>query len=262
MGPMEDFYDMITDTGLIDAGFEGEPFTWTKKESGKDLTEFFIPKNGLRHSTSLEWRTYQEGCLTTTRSALKRLKLKTRSHRHLDSKICGCTTTPSFKRLNNLGIFLLRDMFSKISEEIGNNLCSIPSVEDIRETVFSIDKDSVAGSDGFSSPFYQACWEFIASDIYEAVRDFFSGTPMPRSFTATTIVLIPKVDSPQSWNDFRPISLCNVINKILSKLLYRRISQALPELISPSQSGFVPGRLISDNILLAQEMIHHLDLRY
>ncbi|KAL0287127.1 UNVERIFIED_CONTAM: hypothetical protein Sradi_7130100 [Sesamum radiatum] len=67
----------------------------------------------------------------------------------------------------------------------------------------------------------------------------FSGTPMPRSFTATTIVLIPKADSPQTWNDFRPISLCNVTNKILSKLLYRRISQALPELISPSQSDDV-----------------------
>ncbi|KAL0287687.1 UNVERIFIED_CONTAM: hypothetical protein Sradi_7118900 [Sesamum radiatum] len=85
---------------------------------------------------------------------------------------------------------------------------------------------------------------------------------MPRSFTATTIVLIAKVDSPQTWNDFRPISLCNVTNKILSKLLYRKISQTLPDLISPSQSGFVLGRLISDNILLAQEMIHHLDLRY
>ncbi|KAL0293315.1 UNVERIFIED_CONTAM: LINE-1 reverse transcriptase [Sesamum radiatum] len=152
--------------------------------------------------------------------------------------------------------------FPKISEAIGNNLCSIPSEEDIKETVFSIDKNSVAGPDGFSSSFYHACWDFIARDIYDAVRDFFSGTPMPRSFTATTIVLIPKVDFPQTWNDFRPISLCNVTNKILSKLLYRRISQALPELISPSQSGFVPGRLISDNILLAQEMIHHLDLRY
>ncbi|KAL0386379.1 UNVERIFIED_CONTAM: hypothetical protein Slati_4560000 [Sesamum latifolium] len=139
--------------------------------------------------------------------------------------------------------------FPKIPEAIGNNLCLIPTEEDIKETVFSIDKESVAGPDGFSSAFYQACWEFIARDIYDAVRDFFSGTPMPRSFTATTIVLIPKVDSPQTWNDFRPISLCNVTNKILSKLLYRRISQALPELISPSQSGFVPGRLISDNPL-------------
>ncbi|KAL0281700.1 UNVERIFIED_CONTAM: LINE-1 reverse transcriptase [Sesamum radiatum] len=95
--------------------------------------------------------------------------------------------------------------FPKISEAIGNNLCSIPSEEDIKETVFSIDKNSVAGPDGFSSSFYHACWDFIARDIYDAVRDFFSGTPMPRSFTATTIVLIPKVDSPQTWNDFRPI---------------------------------------------------------
>ncbi|KAL2226499.1 UNVERIFIED_CONTAM: hypothetical protein Sindi_2008600 [Sesamum indicum] len=69
---------------------------------------------------------------------------------------------------------------------------SLPTDEDIKDTVFSIDKDSVAGLDGFSSAFYQACWEFIAIGICEAVKDFFCGTPKPRSFTATTIVLIPK----------------------------------------------------------------------
>ncbi|KAL0386225.1 UNVERIFIED_CONTAM: hypothetical protein Sradi_3016800 [Sesamum radiatum] len=137
-----------------------------------------------------------------------------------------------------------------------------PSEEDIKEIVFSIDKESLAGPDGFSSAFYQACSEFIARDICYTVRDFFSGTPMPRSFTVTTIVLISKVDCPQTWIDFRSISLCNVTNKILSKFLHWKISQALPDLISPSQSGFIPGRLISDNILLAQEMIHHLALRY
>ncbi|KAL0453665.1 UNVERIFIED_CONTAM: hypothetical protein Slati_1344600 [Sesamum latifolium] len=113
--------------------------------------------------------------------------------------------------------------FSKIPKEVGYNICSIPSEVDIKEIVFSINKESIAGLDGFSSTIYQACWEFIARDIYDAVKDFFSGTPMPRSFIATTIVLIPKVDSPQTWNDFR---------------------------------------LISDNILMEQEMIHHLDLRY
>ncbi|KAL0319578.1 UNVERIFIED_CONTAM: hypothetical protein Sradi_5219300 [Sesamum radiatum] len=122
--------------------------------------------------------------------------------------------------------------------------------------------DSVAGPDGFSSALYQTCWDFIAIDIQDTVRDFFCGTPMPRSFKATTVVLIPKVESPQTWNDFRPISLCNVTNKILSKLLYKKLSQALSNLISFSQSGFVPGRLISNNILIAQEMIHHLELRY
>ncbi|KAL0440261.1 UNVERIFIED_CONTAM: hypothetical protein Slati_2509100 [Sesamum latifolium] len=85
---------------------------------------------------------------------------------------------------------------------------------------------------------------------------------MPRSFTTTIIVLISKVASLQTWNDFRPISLCNVTNKILSELLYNKLSRTLPDLISPSQNGFVLGRLIGDNILMAQEMTHYLDLRY
>ncbi|KAL0287915.1 UNVERIFIED_CONTAM: hypothetical protein Scaly_2549700 [Sesamum calycinum] len=85
---------------------------------------------------------------------------------------------------------------------------------------------------------------------------------MPRSFTATTITLTPKTDSPQTWSDFKPISLCNVTNKILSKLLYNKMSALLPSMISPSQSGFVPGRLIGDNILLAQELTHSIDQRF
>ncbi|KAL0300191.1 UNVERIFIED_CONTAM: hypothetical protein Scaly_3056400 [Sesamum calycinum] len=120
----------------------------------------------------------------------------------------------------------------------------------------------VVGPDGFSIAFFQAYWNTIAEDVIAVVTDFFRGTPVPRSFTAISIILIPKNDSPQSWSEFRPISLCNVTNKILSKLLYTRLSQALPDLLSPSQSAFVPGRLIADNILLAQEMAHHLDMRY
>ncbi|KAL0453011.1 UNVERIFIED_CONTAM: hypothetical protein Slati_1279200 [Sesamum latifolium] len=106
-------------------------------------------------------------------------------------------------------------------------------MEEIKDIVFSIDKDSVAGPNVFSSAFYQACWDFIAIDIQEAIRDFFCGTPMPRNFKATTIVLIPKVDSPQTWNDFKPISLCNVTNKILSKLLYKKLSEAFQILSLP-----------------------------
>ncbi|KAL0434258.1 UNVERIFIED_CONTAM: hypothetical protein Slati_2760100 [Sesamum latifolium] len=124
--------------------------------------------------------------------------------------------------------------FSQLSDEAAHCICNIPEMEEIKDIVFSIDKDSVAGPDGFSSAFYQACWDFIAIDIQDAVRDFFCGTPMPRSFKATTIVLTPKEDSLQTWNDFRPITLCNITNKILSKLLYKKLSQALPDLISPS----------------------------
>ncbi|KAL0282700.1 UNVERIFIED_CONTAM: hypothetical protein Sradi_7254200 [Sesamum radiatum] len=91
------------------------------------------------------------------------------------------------------------------------------------------------------------------------LTEFFSGEKMPKGFTATTISLIPKTASPTCWSEYRPISLCNVTNKICTKLMTNWLGHALPKVISLSQSGFVPERLLSDNVLLAQELIHSLD---
>ncbi|KAL9670268.1 hypothetical protein QQ045_007819 [Rhodiola kirilowii] len=74
----------------------------------------------------------------------------------------------------------------------------------------------------------------------------------------TLIVLVPKNRSPKRMEEFRPISLCNVSAKIMSKILANRLKASLPSLISETQSAFVPGRLISDNILLAHEVIHYI----
>ncbi|KAL0302583.1 UNVERIFIED_CONTAM: hypothetical protein Sangu_3092400 [Sesamum angustifolium] len=100
--------------------------------------------------------------------------------------------------------------------------------------LFNINKDILAGPDGFSYAFYHSCSEPIAKDIEYADKNFFSGTPVPRSFTATIITLIPKTEAPHTWNDFRPISLCKVVNKILPELLYNKITGSVPNLISPS----------------------------
>ncbi|KAA3484076.1 reverse transcriptase [Gossypium australe] len=74
----------------------------------------------------------------------------------------------------------------------------------------------------------------------------------------TRIVLIPKVDKPKSMSQFRPISFCNVVYKITAKMLVNRMSNVLGECINEAQGAFLPGRLISDNVLIAYEVLHSL----
>lgn len=103
----------------------------------------------------------------------------------------------------------------------------------MKNVIFSMDKESAAGPDGFTGNFFTVAWEVIAEDAHRAIVSFFCGAVLPRSITATAIVLLPKVQCPQDFTQYQSISLCNFINKVISKILSARLARVLPHIISP-----------------------------
>ncbi|XP_019256289.1 PREDICTED: uncharacterized protein LOC109234676 [Nicotiana attenuata] len=134
-------------------------------------------------------------------------------------------------------------------------------VEEVRTAVFELSGESASGPDGFTSLFYQTCWDVIGTDIHNMVLHFYGGAALPKSITHTNLVLLPKKPRVETFSDLRPIRLSNFINKVLSRVLHDRLEIFLPSLISPNQSAFVKGRSIFENILLTQEIVIDIRLR-
>jgi hypothetical protein len=145
----------------------------------------------------------------------------------------------------------------KVSDDMNESLMKPFTPEEVRRALFMMGPNKATGP-GLIAGFYQLHWEWLGPEVIDAVLNFLNRGLMPPEINTTTIVLIPKVKHPQEMKQFRPISLCNVIYKICSKVLANRLRECLDEIISEEQSAFVPGRLITDNVLVAYECTHYL----
>ncbi|KAH0672621.1 hypothetical protein KY284_023708 [Solanum tuberosum] len=167
-----------------------------------------------------------------------------------------------FKESNFNADYAMIDCIPKlITVEQQQRMDRTPMEEEVREAVFSLNSDNACGPDGFSGKNFQSCWEIIKEDFVKMVVAFFYGMELPRFVTHTNLVLLPKKEQVRSFTDLRPISLSTYINKVISKVIHGRLAEVLLEIISKKQTGFMKGRSIAKNVLLAQEIIRDINKR-
>ncbi|CAL1374667.1 unnamed protein product [Linum trigynum] len=166
-----------------------------------------------------------------------------------------------FTKSEGRDLSALQDFPHLVSQEMNLDICKEPTVEEIKEAVFDLGPTKSPGPDGFAGSFFQNFWGKIGPDFCKEVQVFFETSIMPDGWNDTHIALIPKVQSPESIKQFRPISCCNFRYKVISKILSSRMKKWLPGLVSEMQAAFTGGRLIQDNIIIVHEILHHFKTR-
>ena len=117
------------------------------------------------------------------------------------------------------------------------------------------------GPDGMPPIFYQHYWDSIGDVSSCAVLSCLNSGSIPASLNHTYIILIPKLKNSERVSNFRPISLCNILYKLISKVLANHLKRLLPYVVSGSQSAFQSDKAILDNILVAFETLHHMKIK-
>ena len=146
-----------------------------------------------------------------------------------------------------------------LSEGDQVSLCAPVSEGEIKLGLQSLKPFKAPRADGLHAGFFQYFWADVKASVCEEVCNSFEAKTILEYLNETLISLIPKTQSPESLNSYRPISLCNTIYKVITKIIVGRIRPLLDKRISPVQATFVLGRRGLDNTIIAQELIHSLD---
>lgn len=155
----------------------------------------------------------------------------------------------------------IRDLLSfRCLPDLAAKLLHVPSVLEIRRALVTMPKNKAPGPDGFPVEFMWEAWDVVGQEIVAAVQDFFSTGHLPRGLNATAITLIPKVTGADTLSQFRPISCCTTIYKIIARLLKQKLKLFISEAVQGNQVGFVQGRQLCENVLLASELVNNFNV--
>ncbi|CAL8176297.1 unnamed protein product [Prunus armeniaca] len=215
------FIEWIDKNHLIDLGFSGFNFTWCNKRGEEEI----IWKRLDRGLCNIDWR------FLFPEAHLSHLPRVISDH-------CPIMYFPQLERSN----------CTRLNGEVSD--------VEIQSSLFAIGGLKTPRPYGFPTLFYQNYWDLCSKDIISLVKDCFVRASLPEHLNDTLIALVPKVERPLNMTQLRPISLCNTLYKVVSKILVSRLRRIMTKMVSPTQVSFVPGRHIVDNIVIAQEMLH------
>lgn len=151
-----------------------------------------------------------------------------------------------------------REIVNQVTGRDNTELVTELTHEEVKQAVFSMYPDKSPGIDGLNPVFFQTYWSIVGRDVVKFCQDYIRNGELLNGINQTLICLIPKIKVPQDMTDLRPISLYNVLVRILSKVLVNRLKSCLKRLISDKQNVFIKGGLLNDNVLIAFEVNHYL----
>ncbi|KAK3189545.1 hypothetical protein Dsin_029106 [Dipteronia sinensis] len=217
------------------------------KAGDRNSSYFFKAINGKRNRSKIHTITGDDGSLIEGDNLVKKEAI-----RHFQT-ILGYTRPVS----HEIGSALSNIIDEVISNGQADFMGKDVTYDEIWEVCFSLYPNKAPCPDGFNAHFFKITWDIVGEDVISAVQEFFRSGPLLKEINATILALIPKVPNPSKMKDFRPISCCNTLYKIIAKIIANRIMPCLPDIYSLSQSAFVAGRCNGDNILLVQELMRN-----
>ncbi|KAK4253749.1 hypothetical protein QN277_010385 [Acacia crassicarpa] len=131
--------------------------------------------------------------------------------------------------------------FLVLEQDTLKSLGRAPLSDEIKQSLFSMGPYKAPGFDGFPPLFFQSKWSVVGEDLCNFVKSVFTGRHDLKDHNRTLISLIPKIDRPESVGHLRPISLCSVHYKVLTKVIAGRLRHLMDSLVSPNQSSFIKG---------------------
>ncbi|XP_062094098.1 uncharacterized protein LOC133800152 [Humulus lupulus] len=162
------------------------------------------------------------------------------------------STSPSNEIIDSA----IRGIQPKITEAMNESLLGMFTEEDVFSAVRGMNPIKAPGIDGLPALFFQKFWSSIRCDVVSVCLKVLNENNPLHQLNETLIMLIPKVPKAKKVEEYRPISLCNVVYKIVSKCLVERMKSSLTVAVSNSQSAFVTGRMIHDNAIIGYEGLH------